>query len=82
MNSSQAEFIATGGAQSQTAKFITFLMEAQGAWVGLPSIVDAIGGYAAHSRAANAREMGYNIENRQERDPVTGKRLSFYRIVP
>lgn len=82
MNTAQMEFKASGGAPSQTDKFITCLMEAQGAWVPLPTIVEAIGGYAAHSRAADAREMGYNIENRQEHQPLTGKRLSFYRVVP
>lgn len=82
MSTPELTFRETGGAPSQTDKFITCLMEANGAWVPLPTIVQAIGGYAAHSRAANARDMGYNIENRQEYQPLTGKRLSFYRIVP
>lgn len=82
MNTAQMEFKASGGAPSQTDKFITCLMEAHGAWVSLPQIVQAIGGYAAHSRAANAREMGYNIENKVEYDRATGTRHSFYRIVP
>lgn len=82
MNTAELTFRETGGAPSQTDKFITCLMEAQGAWVPLPTIVQAIGGYAAHSRAANAREMGYNIENKVEYDRATGTRHSFYRIVP
>ena len=67
--------------ETQTDKFLTCLMEANGAWVGLPTLADYIGGYAVHSRAADARQMGYNVDNKIEYDPATRKRHSFYRIV-
>lgn len=82
MNSSQAVFEAQGGAPTQTDRFITCLMNANGHWVDLPTLVAFVGGYACHSRAADARKKGYNVENDVQFDPLTGKRHSFYRIVP
>jgi len=82
MNDSQLQFELEGKALSQTDRFITALLQAGGNWVGLPALVAATGGYAAHSRAADARKKGYTIENRTEHDALTGKRHSFYRLVP
>lgn len=82
MNSSQAQFETDGKAPSQTSRFITALMEANGQFVGLPALVEAIGGFAVHSRAADARKMGYNIENHTVLNRETGKRMSFYRVIP
>lgn len=82
MNESQMQFVAEGGAMSQTDRLITALMEANGAWVGLPALAKAIDGFAVHSRACDARRKGYNIENRVERDPLSNQRHSFYRVIP
>lgn len=82
MNASQTQFISEGGAMSQTDKLITALMQANGGWLDLPTLVAFVGGYAIHSRACDARRKGYNIENTTERDPLTGQRHSYYRIVP
>ena len=82
MNTQQIEFVCSGGAPSQTDKLITALMEANGAWVELPVLVAAIGGYAVHSRKCDAIKKGYNIENRVEYNRQTGLRHSFYRVVP
>lgn len=82
MNTAQAEFIATGSAPTQTKRFIETLISANGEWVSLLTMVGATGAFACHSRAADARKMGYNIENRVVYDKATRQRHSFYRIVP
>lgn len=79
-NSSQIEFISTGGSPTQTDKLIACLHGANGAWVDLPTLVAFTGAYAVHSRAADARKMGVPVENRVEFDPVTKKRMSWYRL--
>jgi len=81
VNASQEQFIAEGGAPSQTDALIAKLHEANGAWVSLHDLVDAVGGFAIHSRAADARRMGCNIENQVIFSPVTKKRHSFYRLL-
>ena len=81
MNQSQIEFVAAGGAPTQTDKLIACLHGANGAWVDLPTLVAFVGGYAIHSRAADARKMGVNIENSVQFDPVTKKRNSWYRLL-
>jgi len=81
MSTAEIAFRETGSAPSQTDKLITCLMEANGEWVGLPQLVEAIGGYAAHSRACDARRKGYDIQNKVDFDEATGKRKSFYRVV-
>ena len=81
MNASQLTFEVEGGAMSQTDKLITALMEANGGWLDLPTLVAFTGAYAVHSRACDARRKGYNIENKTERDPLTGQRHSYYRVV-
>ena len=81
MNASQLTFEVEGGAKSQTDKLITALMEANGAWVELPVLVDAGCGFAVHSRKCDAIKKGYNIENRVEYNRQTGLRHSYYRVV-
>lgn len=81
MNPAQLEFVSTGKAPTQTDRFIQALHEAEGEWVGLPYLADFIGGFAVHSRAADARKMGLNIENKVEYSPITRKRHSFYRLL-
>jgi hypothetical protein len=82
MNTTQMKFVATGGAPTQTDKLIACLHGANGAWVDLPTLVAFVGGYAIHSRAADARKMGVPVENSVKFDPVTNKRLSWYRLSP
>lgn len=82
MNSSQLEFVQTGGAKTQTARFIQCLMDANGQWVSLLVLVGAGCGYACHSRASDARRMGYDIQNRVVFNKTTKLRESYYRVVP
>ena len=47
-------------------------------WVSLPDLVQACGGYAVHSRVADLRKRGHDIEQMSvHRD---GKVHSFYRL--
>lgn len=82
MNTAEQTFRAQGGAPTQTSKFIDALMEADGQWVSLISLVAAGCGYACHSRAADARRLGYNVENRVVYHKPTRTRESFYRVIP
>jgi hypothetical protein len=80
MNKTQMEFEAEGKAPSQTDRLIQVLHNANNRWVDLPTLVARVGGYAIHSRAADARKMGVNVENYTINNPYTGKRESFYRL--
>jgi hypothetical protein len=66
-----------GRNHTQRARFLQLLLEARGAEVGLPEILDlTISQFGA--RLKELRSLGFHIENRQEtRD---GQRLSFYRL--
>lgn len=81
MNESQQQFILSGSAPTQTDRLIEILHEADGQWVPLPMLVDAVGCFCIHSRAADARRMGVNIENKVEYSPITKKRHSWYRLL-
>ena len=82
MNASQLTFEVEGGAMSQTKKVLTKLMEANGNWVPMPFLGTCSRSRNVHSRIADCRKMGYTVENKVERDWLTGERHSFYRIVP
>ena len=47
-------------------------------WVSLPDLVQACGGYAVHSRVADLRKRGHDIEQTSVRRG--GKVHSFYRL--
>lgn len=81
MNEAQQQFVLEGGEPTQTDALIARLHEANGEWVALPELVAAVGGYAIHSRAADARKMGVNIENKVVFSQVTRKRHSWYRLI-
>jgi hypothetical protein len=84
MNTSQIEFTMTGKSPSQTDALINLLHESNGEWVSMVQLGEQIGAWAVHSRVADARRMGCNIENRIEvRTLVSGekKRFSFYRLL-
>jgi hypothetical protein len=48
-------------------------------WLSLPYLVDVSGGYAVHSRVADLRKRGHDIE--QMSVHRAGKVHSFYRLV-
>lgn len=79
MNATQLEFLTAGGATGQNAKLIDYMLARRGRWIPMPELVDHLGSYCIHSRAADARKLGYDIENRRER--VDGKVHSYYRLV-
>lgn len=81
MNESQQSFLATGANLSQTDKLINVLHRMSPEWVSMVFLGEEIGGWAVHSRVADARKRGCHIENRTEKDPITGKRHSFYRLL-
>lgn len=81
MNQSELLFRQEGGAPTQTDALIAALHETNGQWVALPVLVDAVGGYAIHSRAADARRIGVNVENKVEFNQITRKRMSWYRLL-
>ena len=82
MNTAQQTFVSEGGAPTQTQRFIETLLNANGEWVSLLLLVGATGAYACHSRAADARKLGYHVENKVVYDKATRMRHSFYRITP
>ena len=81
MNQSEIEFRSTGRSPSQTDSLISALHLADGQWVPLPTLVEYVGGFAIHSRAADGRRLGCNIENKVEYSPITKKRHSWYRLI-
>jgi len=81
VNQTEIAFREHGGAPTQTDALIAHLHAANGQWVGLPELVEVVGAFAIHSRAADARKAGINIENKVEFSPITKKRHSFYRLL-
>jgi len=81
MNKTEIAFREAGGAPTQNDKLIEVLHAAEGEWVSLPDLVQAVGAYSIHSRCADLRKMGLNVENRVEYSPITRKRHSFYRLL-
>ena len=81
MNAPQLSFESTGKSPNQTDELIRILHEAEGNWVPLPFLVDAMGCFCVHSRAADGRRLGCNIENKVEYSPITKKRHSWYRLI-
>ena len=65
-------------AKTQRSKILRLLIDARGAWVPLPEILDLrIGQYT--TRILELRRAGFVIENRTERE--SGIVLSWYRLV-
>ena len=73
MNQSELTFNCSGRSPTQTDALINVLHEAGGEWVSMVSLGEAIGAWAVHSRAADARKMGLNIENWFGPFPSTGQ---------
>lgn len=82
MNSSQMTFLAEGGAASQCERVLTLLKHHLNEWVGMPHLVEYSGSYVIHSRISDLRRQGHSIINRTEKDPATGNRLSYYKLLP
>lgn len=63
--------------QTQRDRILRLLIDARGAWVPLPEIIELAAQYNA--RILELRRLGFNIENRTER--VDGARHSWFRLV-
>lgn len=79
MNPTQAKFKARAGDRSQCAKILAKLEAHRGQWVPMPDLWRASGAFAVHSRIADLRLRGHDIENDEQRAP-DGTRTSFYRL--
>lgn len=67
---------------TQAALILRELEAAPAQWVAMPRLAHISGAFAVHSRVADLRAAGHTIENRTARDPHSGRRLSFYRLLP
>jgi hypothetical protein len=83
----QAMYENSGSGLSQAEKILLALRVQQACcgglikdtdWVSLPYLVDVSGGYAVHSRVADLRKLGHDIEQMSVRR--SGKVHSFYRL--
>lgn len=80
----QQLYEATGAGVSQADRILEALLRASTEcplgheWVTLPQLVAVSGGYAVHSRVADLRKRGYDIEQTSVRR--AGKVHSFYRL--
>lgn len=64
---------------TQTERIYRILRSARG-WVGMPRLARNSGSWNVHSRIADLRARGLEIENRIQRRPGTTTLLSFYRL--
>lgn len=55
------------------------LTERAGQWVPMPDLVEASGAYAVHSRVADLRAAGHQIENTVDRSSRPHR--SYYRLL-
>lgn len=56
------------------------LLANRGSFVAMPKLAAIANCYAVHSRIADLRAEGLEVENRVEVCPETGTRKSYYRI--
>lgn len=64
---------------SQNAAILALLRARAGQWVPMPELAAASGAYAVHSRIADLREDGHEIENQVDRSERPCR--SSYRLV-
>lgn len=82
----QTTYERSGAGVSQADRIFDALLRAStecavaDGWVTLPQLVAISGGYAVHSRVADLRKRGYDIEQTSVRR--AGKVHSFYRLKP
>lgn len=75
----QKQYEETGAGVSQGAKIARALRIVMPNWVEMPDLWRVSGAMAVHSRIADLRKAGMNIENKRE---VRGRIVhSFYRLV-
>jgi len=80
----QTTYEQSGSGVSQADRIFDALLRAStgcavaDGWVTLPQLVAISGGYAVHSRVADLRKRGYDIEQTSVRR--AGKVHSFYRL--
>ena len=80
----QTTYEQSGAGVSQADRIFDALLRAStecavaDGWVTLPQLVAISGGYAVHSRIADLRKRGYDIEQTSVRR--AGKVHSFYRL--
>jgi hypothetical protein len=80
----QTTYEQSGSGVSQADRIFDALLRAStecavaDGWVTLPQLVAISGGYAVHSRIADLRKRGHDIEQMSVRR--TGKVHSFYRL--
>jgi hypothetical protein len=76
----QLEYQASGSGESQTQKILAHLQANLGEWVAMPKLYEISGAMAVHSRIADLRKNGANIEQKNERPPGSRAIHSFYRL--
>lgn len=74
----QEQYEATGAGVSQADLILRRLIEARGEWVPMPELVRVSGAFAVHSRIADLRRAGWQIE--QESVHRQRRVHSFYRL--
>lgn len=78
MNTTQLEFTARAGGQSQCDRILERLQKSAGQWVSIVELHRVSGSYVIHSRIADLRKRGCQIEQRNEWSD--GQCHSFYRL--
>ena len=69
---------STKAGTSQCDAILDYLKAMRGLWVAMPYLVEVSGSYNVHSRIADLRKRGHEIEHRNERHGSAVH--SFYRI--
>jgi len=77
---SQLEYQASGAGDSQCEKILAHLQAHLGEWVPMPELYQVSGAMAVHSRIADLRRNGANIEHKNERTSGSRMLKSFYRL--
>ena len=77
---SQAEFTLEAKPLSQCDCILRELENWRGQWVPMPRLYEVSGAFAVHSRIADLRKRGHNIEQRSTR-LADGTVSSWYRLV-
>lgn len=75
----QTEFSLQTTPQSQANAILGALVEHRGSWVAMPLLARLSGSLNVHSRIADLRRRGEQIEHRNERDGRVVR--SFYRVM-
>ena len=78
----ELEFRATGGGMTQNDRLEAIFREHPGEWLPMPDLARGIRAYAVHSRVADLRRRGMQIESRSTTQPGTRQRHSFYLWAP